>query len=93
VFVTKYGNPISPRNLVRAYHAALEAAALPRMSFHSLRHSCATFLLSKGMPMRFIMNILGHSQISLTANTYSHVTPEMLGDTVDIMNSILVKAK
>jgi site-specific recombinase XerD len=63
------------------------------MSFHSLRHSCATFLLSKGMPMRFIMNILGHSQISLTANTYSHVTPEMLGDTVDIMNSILVKAK
>ncbi|MBI3651005.1 MAG: site-specific integrase [Acidobacteria bacterium] len=90
-FVTGYGTPISPRNLVRDFHAALEAVEIPRMPFHALRHSCATFLLSKGMPMRFIMNILGHSQISLTANTYSHVTPEMLGDTLDIMNSILAK--
>ena len=40
---------------------------------HDLRHTCATLLLAQGVPLRVVMEILGHSQISITANTYTHV--------------------
>ena len=55
--------------------AQLHAAGLPRLKFHRLRHSCATFLLVQGVAPRVVMDILGHSQISLTMNTYSHELP------------------
>ena len=47
------------------------------MRFHDLRHGAASLLLAQGVSLREIMEILGHSQISLTANTYAHVAPEL----------------
>jgi integrase len=48
VFVTKIGTPISPRNLLRKFHSVLAKAKLDRISFHTLRHSCASLLLAQG---------------------------------------------
>ena len=50
----------------------LRTADLPAIRFRDLRHAAATLLLSQGVDPRTIMETLGHSQISLTMNTYSH---------------------
>jgi site-specific recombinase XerD len=54
-----------------------------------LRHSAASLLLAQGVQLRVIMDLLGHSTIALTANTYSHVMPSMMQDVADKMDAIL----
>jgi integrase len=77
VFASTRGTPINPRNLVRQFKDLLEKAALRDLRFHDLRHSCATFLIARGEHPRTVMEILGHSQISTTMNTYGHVLQEV----------------
>jgi integrase len=93
VFTSSIGTPLEPRNVVRKFHALLKDAGLPRSRFHDLRHSCASLLLAQGVPARTVMEILGHSQISLTMNTYAHVMPAMKQDAMDLMESILTSGK
>lgn len=50
------------------------------MRFHDLRHGAATFLLAQGVPMKVVQDVLGHSQMSMTADLYSHVVPELRQD-------------
>jgi site-specific recombinase XerD len=47
-----------------------------------LRHDCASFLLAHGVPAMVVMAVLGHSQISLTMDTYSHVAPALLAPSI-----------
>jgi integrase len=76
-FPSDCGTPLEPRNLSRHFKAMLSKAGLPEtIRFHDLRHSCATLLIAQGVHPRVVMEILGHSQISVTMNTYSHVLPE-----------------
>ena len=89
VFTTTVGTPIHPRNLVRHFHRTLERAGLPRKRFHDLRHTCASLLLAQGVQPRVVMEILGHSQISLTMDTYSHVIPGLQEDAANQMDAIL----
>ncbi|MEN7553175.1 tyrosine-type recombinase/integrase [Clostridioides difficile] len=56
--------------------------------FHSLRHAHATLLLENGANIKDIQNRLGHSQLSTTMDTYSHVTDKMKNETVDIFEKI-----
>src|ERR1700716_1176789 len=55
------------------FHRHLDAAGLPQRRFHDLRHSCATLLLVQGVSPRVVMEVLGHSEVGMTLNTYSHV--------------------
>jgi integrase len=80
VFTTTVGTPCNASNVNVILHDALEAAGLPHMGMHGFRHGCASMLLEKGVHMRVVMEWLGHSQISLTMNTYSHVAPTVLQD-------------
>ena len=89
VFTTKKGTPLDGCRLNRQTKAQLEAAGLPRLKFHSLRHSCATFLLVQGVAPRVVMDILGHSQISLTMNTYSHVIEQLQDGAAQEMTALL----
>lgn len=89
VFASTIGTPLEPRNLNRTFDALLKNAKLPKIRFHDMRHSCATMLLAQGVPQRTLMEILGHSQISLTMNTYSHVLPEMTRAAIGMMDSVL----
>jgi integrase len=77
VFTTAAGRPIHPRNVSRALESVLKRAGLPRIRFHDLRHSHATLLLMLGENPRVVQERLGHSQISLTLQTYSHVLPDL----------------
>jgi integrase len=71
------------------FKALLTAAGLPNIRLHDLRHSCATLLLAQGVNPRVVMETLGHSQVSLTLNTYSHVLPALQQDAAARMNALL----
>ncbi len=89
VFASPSGMPLDPRNVTREFHTLLRAAQLPPMRFHDLRHTAATLLLAQGVDARTIMETLGHSQIALTLNTYSHVLPTLQEDAAEKLDAIL----
>jgi integrase len=60
----------------------------PVIRLHDLRHSCASFLLAQGVPARVVMEILGHSGISVTMDTYSHVLPTLLRESVERIDEL-----
>lgn len=92
VFTSSVGTPLEPRNVTRQFKALLTAAKLPDMRLHDLRHSCATLLLAQGVNPRVVMETLGHSQISLTLNTYSHVLPALQREAAVKMNAVFVES-
>lgn len=89
VFTSTRGTPLEPRNVVRLFHSMLQRAGLPHKRFYDLRHTCATLLLVQGVHPRVVMEILGHSQISLTMNTYSHVSPTLQREAASRMDELL----
>ena len=89
VFATGIGTPFEPSSLTKAFKALLVKAGVPDIRFHDLRHTAATFLLAQGVDARTIMETLGHSQISLTLNTYAHVLPTLQRDAARLMNDLL----
>jgi integrase len=91
VFTSPIGTALEPRNVAREFHGLLAAADLPAVRFHDLRHTAATSLLAQGVDPRTIMETLGHSQISLTLNTYSHVLPALQADAAAKLDAILTR--
>ncbi|MBA3744284.1 tyrosine-type recombinase/integrase [Sporichthya sp.] len=89
VFAQPNGRPIDPRADHRAWRALLVAADVRGARLHDARHTAATLLLLQGVPARVVMEILGHSQISLTLGTYSHVVPELAQDAARRMGDAL----
>jgi integrase len=78
IFPSEVGTPMSGRNLYRAFKIRVKRASLPQtLRFHDLRHTCATLLLRQGVNPKFVQELLGHADISITLNTYSHVLPDM----------------
>jgi integrase len=60
-----------------------------RIRFHDLRHTCASLLLAQGVSPRVVMDVLGHSQLSITMDLYSHVMLSALRDAADAMDRAL----
>jgi len=75
VFAQEDGRPLSPELATKAFPGFLADHKIRRIRFHDLRHSCASLLFHQGCPPRLVMEILGHSQIALTMNTYTHLLP------------------
>jgi integrase len=73
----------------RHFLPLLQAAGLPPMRFHDLRHSAATLLLRQGVHPKVVSEMLGHSQISMTLDTYSHVLPDMQRDATAALDRLL----
>lgn len=80
VFPNRSGKPTDGDNLCsRHFKPLLRRAGLPEVRFHDLRHTCATLLLTKGVHPKVVSEMLGHANVSITLDTYSHVIPG-LGD-------------
>ncbi len=77
VFLSSVGTPLLGGNLNRAFKATLRCAGLPEIRFHDLRHTCATLLLRQDVNPKYMQELRGHADISLTLNVYSHVLPDM----------------
>lgn len=90
VFPNEMGKPMDAGNLLRRYFSPLlKKAGLAHIRFHDLRHSAATILLSQGINPKVIQEMLGHSSITLTLDTYSHVLPTMQREATAAMDAVL----
>ena len=76
VCVDQLGNLIRPDYVSDHFKILLRINELKSIRFHDLRHSCASLLLAQGVPMKMIQDWLGHSDMSTTANIYSHIDSE-----------------
>src|SRR5262249_36560084 len=73
VFPNAHGGPMEGSYFLRRRCALmLERAGLPHIRFHDLRHTAATLLLMQGIHPKIVSEMLGHSTISITLDTYSH---------------------
>ena len=73
IYVNDIGEPIKPNYVTQHFALLLEKNGLRKITFHELRHSCASLLLSSGVSMKEIQEWLGHSNFSTTANIYAHL--------------------
>ena len=67
------GSLIKPDYVTRHFPLLLKNSGLRHIRFHDLRHSCASLLLARNIPMKAIQEWLGHSDFSTTANIYAHL--------------------
>jgi integrase len=78
IFPNRRGKPMNADVLYhRVFKPLPEKAGLSGFTFHSLRHTCATLLLSKNVNSKIVSEMLGHATIAQTMDTYSHVMPGM----------------
>lgn len=66
--------------MYRSLRRVLVKNEIRRVGLHALRHSAASLMLSEGVPMKVVQEILGHSSYQLTANTYIHIAPDLRRD-------------
>ncbi len=92
VFPNEVGRPLEASNLLRRSFAPLLArAGIARLRFHDLRHTAATLMLGQGIHPKVVSEMLGHSQISVTLDLYSHVTSTMQRDATGALDALLAK--
>jgi integrase len=89
IFPTKLGTPMHPTSMYKEYKALLRKTDLPDIRFHDLRHTSATLLLQQGIHPKIVQERLGHSDIGMTLNTYSHVLPSMQQDAALKLDELL----
>jgi integrase len=77
VFPAADGKPLNPNSLFFRLRRLIACADLPRIRFHDLRHTFATLMLANGEHPKIVQEALGHSDIGMTLNRYSHVTMNM----------------
>jgi len=87
LFPSETGTYIDPRNLLRAWERALKQIGVPYKKFHALRHTFATNLLKKGVPLLTVSRLLGHASIK-TTEIYAHVVPEVKAEATEKLNSL-----
>lgn len=88
VFTTETGGPLHGSTVLHQFQRLLTGAGLLRMTVHGLRHGAATLLLAQGVDLKTVSAILGHSQISLTADLYSHVGQGLMRRALEGMDAI-----
>lgn len=86
VFCTSFGTYLNPNEVVAALKKLLKQAELPNIRFHDLRHSAATLLLKLDIHPKIVQELLGHTQISMTMDIYSHVLPGMHREAIQKLN-------
>ncbi len=75
VLCTRNGRHLDPRTILDALYRCLERAGLRRVRFHDLRHTFATRLIANGTSLAYVRDLLGHSSIQITVDTYGHLCP------------------
>ena len=89
IFPSTIGTPLDPHNLYKRFRAALRQAGLPSIRFHDLRHTAATLMLRQGINPKVVQERLGHRDITLTLDTYSHVLPDIQEEAVEKIDKVL----
>ncbi|MCS4559005.1 site-specific integrase, partial [Shewanella sp. C32] len=69
------GKPVNHTNFRDRWKKEVLKADLPHIRFHDLRHTHATLLLKQGVHPKIVSERLGHANVNITLNTYSHILP------------------
>ena len=88
VFEDENGEPYSSKTLFGNWKKVLTENNIPYKKFHALRHTYATMLLSKGVDLKTLQDLMGHSDITIT-QLYLHSLPKTKSDAVNRLNSLL----
>ena len=83
--------PLAPSTIGRRLKKYCELAGVKKIRIHDFRHSHASLLLSSGVPITVISQRLGHSDINMTLNTYSHLIPNDVDKAINIIEEIKSK--
>jgi integrase len=87
IFANEHGGPVRQDHLRSPWKRIKKAAELPaKLTIYGLRHSAATLMLEQGIALKVVSDVLGHSTIALTADTYSHVNAEMKRHAADALD-------
>jgi integrase len=87
VLTNRTGGSLHVNSLGAAFKAVTATSKLPVIRFHDLRHTSATLLLAQGVHPKIVQERLGHADISMTLNRYSHVTPDMQRSAADMLDA------
>jgi integrase len=85
VFCHEHGGMLEPDRTNRALWRACRKAALRRIGWHTLRHTFASHLVMRGVPLKAVQELLGHESIQMTMR-YSHLTPDVRRDAVELLD-------
>lgn len=91
-FVFGGEDPLPPTSIERALTNSAKAAGVKRIRVHDLRHSCASYLIHKGVSIVAVSAHLGHSSTQMTFDTYSHMLPDdrqVIRNNLEDLSSIL----
>ena len=88
VFPNLSGGYLHPNHMGETFKKLLKEANLPHIHFHDLRHSAATILLSMGVHVKVIQELLGHTDISITLGVYGHLLPSMQQAVVETWDGV-----
>lgn len=86
-FVFGFYKPIPESTLQKVKNSYFKVAGMPPIRIHDFRHSCASYLINNGATPLLVSKWLGHSNVSMTLNTYSHLWKNELTDIVNLINS------
>ena len=89
VFADEAGGPLSGFHVTKRFRRLLATAGLPDMRYHDLRHAAASLMSAQGIAARTVMETLGHSDIGVTMNVYTHVLPDAQRDAAARMGRAL----
>ncbi len=93
VFYTLSGSHLNSNHVVEELKKVLRQAGLPDISFHDLCHSAAILLLSLGVHPKVVQELLGHMQISMNMDIYSHVLPGLQQDAMSKLNTVFKRSE
>lgn len=88
IFTTEVGTTIDARNITKQYERLLTRAKIEYRKFHSMRHTYATKLFERNVKLKTVSELLGHSNIAITADIYTHVMPKEKNDAADKINDL-----
>ncbi len=89
VFTTQLGTPLDPRNIHRDFQTICIKAGVGKWHPHELRHSAASLMLSAGVPLQVVSDVLGHSSIRMTADVYGHILQPQREDAASALAGVL----
>ena len=89
IFPNILGKPMDPRKLTRDFKSLLKWAGLPELRFHDLRHTAATLMLLQGVHPKIVSERLGHSDVYITLNLYSHAVPTLQKEAAKVLDELL----
>jgi integrase len=92
VFTSVKFTPIDPGVLSHSFTRTARKAGLADVHFHTLRHSFASLMLSRGAKLKVISEALGHSSVAFTMDTYAHIIEGMQSDAMALLDEVLPPA-